>query len=328
VSRSATRSRIRLLLLGFVAAGTLRAQAPIASRVRVDNDAFDFWLAPWNRPDEEYTSGVEASLRYSGYAWWHRAVSALTGRCTRPTDGCATRTYALGQQIYTAAQQVGQRAPTPGSRPSAGWLYASEAEQVATASRLDESSLTIGVTGAPALASFFQRVAHGYAAAYNRPVDWSRQLPFEPGATFRFERTERLVAGTDGGWLGAEVEPHVGAALGTIITEGVAGVRTRVALPARHPWLPGPPSKGLELSLFADAEMHGVARNEFLDGTFFRSSDHVRSRPWVSEFQGGFTVRWRQLGASYAAHRLGPEYVTRTGSHTWASISAEWRLRE
>lgn len=325
--RAATRWGIRTVLLGCAAAGALPGQPPIASRVRVDNDAFDFWLAPWNRPDEEYTSGVQASLQYSGYAWWHRAIGAVTGPCARTNDGCATRTYALGQQIYTAAGQVGQQAPAPGSRPSAGWLYASEVEQVATLSHLDESSLTFGVTGAPALASFFQRVAHGYAAAYNRPVDWSRQLPFEPGAIVRYERTQRVFAVDGGGWWGADVEPHLGAALGTVLTEGVAGIRTRVAFPARHPWLAAQPSAGLEFSLFADAGMHGVVRNEFLDGTFFRSSEHVRSRPWVSELQGGFTIRWRQLGASYEAHRLGPEYLTRAGSHTWASISADWRLR-
>ena len=38
--------------------------------VRADNDAFNFWQAPWNRPDEEYTSGVRLTVvaRRSGDA--------------------------------------------------------------------------------------------------------------------------------------------------------------------------------------------------------------------------------------------------------------------
>jgi hypothetical protein len=74
--------------------------------------------------------------------------------------------------------------------------------------------------------------------------------------------------------------------------------------------------------------MHGVVRYEFLDGTFSRSSDHVRSRPWVSELQSRFTVRRRQLGASYQARGIGPENVTRAGSHTWAAVAADWRSRQ
>ena len=31
---------------------------PRTLTVRADNDAFDFWMYPWNRPDFEYTSGV------------------------------------------------------------------------------------------------------------------------------------------------------------------------------------------------------------------------------------------------------------------------------
>ena len=317
--------------MSLPAAAALPAQSPLAAQVRVDNDAFDFWLPPWNRPDEEYTSGVEASLRYAGNAWWHRWLKPLLARCTGADDGCATRTFALGQQIYTGAAGVDGLAPLPGSRPSAGWLYVSEAERVATDQRLDETSLTVGVTGPPALGSFFQRLAHSYGGeAFNRPVDWwTRQLPFEPGFTARYDRTQRLLVRDGAGWWGGDIEPHAGGSLGTILTEAVGGIRARASFPATHPWIEQPPSSArLGLSIFGDASLHGVLRNEFLDGTFFRPSDHVDSRPWVSELQGGFTVSVGLLSIAYEVHHLASEYVPRPGGHTWASIVANWRFRQ
>ena len=114
-------------------------------RVRADNDAFDFWQAPWYRPDEEYTSGVRAQLDYAGYSWWGRALHGPAEPCHPGSEHCSSRTYAFGQRIYTSALQVGDTVAPPGSRPNAGWLYLEEATRVATRSSLVESSVTIGV---------------------------------------------------------------------------------------------------------------------------------------------------------------------------------------
>ena len=298
-----------------------------ASRVTVANDAFDFWLAPWYRPDEEYTSGVEATLEYAGPAWWRRFVGRPLEACRPDNGSCASHSWSFGQQIFTGARQVGDDGPVSGSRPNAGWLYVQETERIVSGDRLEEWSLSAGVTGTPALAEFVQRVAHGYAAAYNRPVDWSRQLPFEPGFIARYERTQRAMSLGDGGSWSAGVEPHLGGAVGTILTEGSAGVRVRAGFPSRRPWRPTVPG-GLAFSVFADATVRGVVRNEFLDGTLFQSSARVRSLPWVREYEAGFTLQWRSLGTGYLVHQTGPEYVSRTGSHTWASFNVEWRVSQ
>ncbi|MFI5310825.1 MAG: hypothetical protein ACHQQ3_06300, partial [Gemmatimonadales bacterium] len=100
MSGTGARRIIGVILLCTATAPALPAQSLLASRFRADNDAFDFWLAPWYRPDEEYTSGVQASLEYAGYAWWHRFLSADTGRCEPGGNRCATRTWSIGQQIF------------------------------------------------------------------------------------------------------------------------------------------------------------------------------------------------------------------------------------
>jgi hypothetical protein len=317
-----------LIALCCSTGGALSAQSLLASRVRADNDAFDFWLPPWTRPDEEYTSGVQGSLTYAGHAFWDRWLRTVKPQCQAADDRCATRTYTLGQQIFSAARHIGDVGPPPGSRPSAGWLYVAEVQRIETPERTDETSLAIGVTGPPALASVFQRIAHGYGTEYNRPVDWSRQLPFEPGFVARYERSQRVFARDLAAGWGVALAPHAGAALGTVLTEAVAGLRARADYLPRSSTPVGDTPSRMECSLFADAGLHGVARNEFLDGTLFRVSEHVRSRPLVSDLQAGIALRWRQLGVSYEVHQMGPEYTTRAGSHTWASLSAEWRYHQ
>jgi hypothetical protein len=308
-------------------AAPVRAQSPSAVRIRADNDAFNFWLPPWSRPDEEYTSGVHATLEVGGEAWWARFLGGRVAPCRPGLERCASRTLTLGQDMYTAARQIGDTATPPGSRPSAGWLYAEETSRVATKTHLDEMSIALGVTGSPAAAQITQRLAHDMAPRFNRPIDWSQQVPFEPGIILRYERTQRMLAIGDGTWLGAELRPHGGASIGNIITEGVAGVRAQAGISPRHPWLPSDDTGGAELTLFADFTEHGVARNEFLSGTLFRESAHVQTRPWLAESQVGGTVRWHGLGVTYRAVRMGSEYTTHIGSHAWSSIETEWRVR-
>jgi lipid A 3-O-deacylase len=322
------RTFLAAIALSGAVAAELPAQAFLASQVRADNDAFNFWLAPWLRPDEEYTSGVKASLDYAGQAWWRGLIGGDVEACVAGEakgTRCATRSYAFGQDIYTGVVALSAAATTV-TRPNAGWLYVQEAERVATPTRLDETSVTVGMTGEPSLASYVQRVVHGYVAAFNRPIDWSHQLPFEPGFVLHYEQTRRLLA-FDGPGLGADVEPHVGGSLGTILVDGTAGVRARVGYALAHPWLPGGPSRrGVpSFETYVDATIHGVARNEFLDGTAFRSSERVRSRPGVAEYQAGLSTRWHEASVSYGVHWLGSEYVGRRDGHTWSSIQVEWR---
>lgn len=305
------------------------AQKPLTLEIRADNDAFDFWQAPFNRPDEEYTSGVRAALQFSGAAPWEKWLHRPVKPCEVGVAPCSTHTYAFGQDMYTGQLVPGDTTPVKGTRPNAGWLYVEESSRYERKNRLDETSITVGVTGPPALGEVTQSFAHSIAPNYNRPINWDTQLPFEPGLVLAWDHTERLLAIGAGKLLSADVEPHAGASLGNILTEARAGLQVRTGIRMPHPWLLAAIDSSdttPAIWFFADAMMHGVARNEFLAGTLFRPSPHVDERPFVPEYQVGFTLRFEQVYITWAAHQLSSEYYSRADGHAWSRIAFEYRF--
>ena len=297
------RRRWALALVALLAPCTVRAQRAVA--VRADNDAFNFWQAPWNRPDEEYTSGVRLTVDVDGPLPWFRRKSPA-GDCLRARTACTEHSYAFGQDIYTASRQRGQTLEQAGARPDAGLLWVSATERVARGTRITELGVTLGITGRPALAAPVQQFFHGIAPGWNRPIDWNVQLPTEPVFGVRYERRRAATFGH------VVLEPHAGASLGTLLTEVQGGVGTSLAL------LPF-------FSLVGDATAHGVSRSEVLSGTFFRTSERVPLRPLVTDVEFGARATWRRMSLAWIAHQTSAEYTARTQGHTWSTLEAEWR---
>jgi lipid A 3-O-deacylase len=305
-----------------------RAQAPLTLEIRADNDAFNFWQSPFQRPDEEYTSGVRAALQFAGAAPWDRWLHRGVAPCAAGVAPCATHTYAFGQDMYTGQLVPGDTTPVAGTRPNAGWLYVEESARYERTNRLDETSVTVGVTGPPALGEVTQSLVHAVAPYYNRPINWDTQLPFEPGIVLAWDHTERVLAIGEGRRFGADVEPHAGASLGNILTEARAGMLVRTGFRMAHPWLLAAydsTDTTPAVTFFADATMHGVARNEFLAGTMFRASPRVDERPLVPEYQVGVTLRLERMSVSWVAHQLSSEYFSRPNGHAWSRLAIEYR---
>jgi len=286
--------------------------------VRADNDAFNFWQAPWNRPDEEYTSGVRATLDFVGGASWAGRRRGASGDCPGALDACAHHSYAVGQDIYTAVRSRAQPAPLPGARPDAGILWFAASNTFVHARRMTELRWTVGVTGKPALAAQLQRFFHDVAPGWNGPIDWTKQLPAEPVLAVSYDqRLLRTVGAVD-------LQPHAGASVGNLLTEVRAGLAARAGGDVHLPRWVSAGSRPVSWVLVGDATLRGVARSEALSGTFFRPSDGVALRPLVADLQAGVTVRWRGLGLSWMAHQTGAEYVTRHGPHAWSTLEAAW----
>src|SRR4051812_46247134 len=118
---------LRALMVGLLCLatprGTAAAQAPQAITLRADNDAFNFWHRPGDRPDEEYTSGVV--IRYDGGAmpWWARGISRGLGDCVPEAVACRTRALEIAQDLFTPRRTWDSVTPPPGSRPNSAWLY-------------------------------------------------------------------------------------------------------------------------------------------------------------------------------------------------------------
>jgi lipid A 3-O-deacylase len=304
-------------------AGNARAQSLQSIGARADNDAFNFWKPPYDRPDEEYTSGVRGWLTYGGAAFWERW---LHRKCATSSTPCATHTFSIGQDMYTGKLVPGDTTHVPGTRPNAAWLYLQESSRITTDDRLDETSVSIGVTGPPALGKEMQTFFHNMAPDLNRPTNWSVEVPFEPGLVVSYDRTQRIAAVGDAEHFGFDIQPHFGASLGNILTEARAGLRMRVGYALQHPWQPLALRETPEISFFGDITGHAVGRNEFLAGTLFRDSPHVSERPFIAEYQLGLLVRYERLTFRYSMDQIGSEYFSRPNGHAWSRLEVEWRL--
>jgi hypothetical protein len=310
------KTALALLLLG---ANAVSAQSAV--RLRVDNDAFNFWQAPWNRPDEEYSSGVHLALDVAGPAFWaRRGVASVTGTCDAKEACAQQHTWTLSQDIFTAARTALQPLPPPGSRPDAGLLALQELERVVRLDRLDEASITIGVTGEPSFAASTQRIVHGFTAEWQRPIDWSHQLPFEPKVNVAYDQTRRHVT------RAVELSPHAGASLGNLLTEARVGVGARAGWNLSHPWMTAAPRSPVELSVTTDATLRVVAWNGTLSGNSFRSSQRVTLRPFVAEYQTGLSARINRATVAYVVTHRGAEYTSRTAAHVWSSVQTQWQF--
>jgi len=319
--------RVLAVAIGLLLAPTPGvAQRPSALRASADNDAFNFWVPPWDRPDHEYTSGVRGTVEYDGRLGWRLWPGIARGAPRATTHG-----FSLGQAIYTGVPQVNTFArprdwQPDGSgalRPNAGWLYLETAERDSSNGGATEFAVAVGVVGPPALGEQMQRLFHSVVPQFNRPVDWSRQLPFEPGFVARYGRSAALQRfGGDSRWRGA-ITSEVGASLGTILTELSAGGGATAEFVFGHD---ARAKSAPRIAVSAGAKARLVARDEFLDGTFFRSSDRVPKRAFVPEERAAIAFRWRQLGIAYRAHHTGRQYDAQPQPVSWATIETEWRF--
>lgn len=305
------------LLLSALVLPARDAAAQRTVTVRADNDAFNFWQVPWNRPDEEYTSGVRLTVGDAGRAWWARGKRGAGSGCGDAANPCAEHSYAFGQDIYTAARRRGQPTPPAGARPDAGILWFSASNRLGRAAKVTEVRWTVGVTGKPALAAPMQRFFHDLAPAFNRPIDWTTQLPAEPVFAASYDQRRSRTSGA------VEWQPHAGASLGNLLTEARVGMGARVGRSLRPRGLASNDRRAA-WAFVSDATLRGVARNEALSGTLFRPSGRVALRPVVTELQAGLHVRWRALSLAWIAHQTSAEYRTRRGAHAWSTLEAAW----
>ncbi|MGQ0650207.1 MAG: lipid A-modifier LpxR family protein, partial [Gemmatimonadaceae bacterium] len=126
--------------------------SPWLPRRRLDNDAYNFWIHPGHRSDEEYTNGVVASLETLRGSFWGRHFGGGAPDCgadTTRTGRCLTTTLSLGQEMYTPNLF---RPPysTPrweDERPYAGWLYVAGTGRSVSSRSLRQVDVALGVTG-------------------------------------------------------------------------------------------------------------------------------------------------------------------------------------
>lgn len=300
-----------------VPTGAAFSQLPHTLSLRVDNDAFDFWMLPWNRPDDEYTSGVHIAYDGGDAPRWSRAFLRGRAPCSVGARSCRSSRSVLGQDIYTPAVRLDSGRAAPGMRPNAGWLFLSQSARALDERRSRELTLTGGVTGAPSLARYMQALAHRAAPAFNRPTDWRSQLGFEPGVIASYEERARVVV-AEGESVGADFIPRVALSAGNIATNAEVGFDGRIGLNLPHPWLLEPDRFSATLSV--GASVRAIARDLFLDGNTFEHSVRVGHEPLVRSGSAGVEIRYDGFIVGYRAQSDSRAYKRGPAWHPWASL--------
>jgi lipid A 3-O-deacylase len=314
-----------LLALGAAAVpGSAPAQAFRTWEVATDNDAYDFWIPPYRRPDHDYTHGMWIAAELDRAPWWGRRLGGGLPSCTGREAGserCLSTRLELGQKIFTPGRDGAT--PVPGERAYAGWLYVTATGRREGPRTRTTGSVELGVTGNASLGRALHEEFHRLAGFW-APDGWHNQLAFEPGVVARLDRQVLALDGvTAGGVRWATVVPEGGVAVGNVLTGAQVGARAHLGYGVPHPWRPlhsaAPPS--LSLYALGAAREDYVAHDLFLDGNTFRESVHVDRRPLVWQYEVGGGLRWKRVGAEYRVTTRGREYETQVRRHQWSSIS-------
>ncbi|MEO6446933.1 MAG: lipid A deacylase LpxR family protein [Gemmatimonadaceae bacterium] len=299
-------------------------------RLQLDNDAYNFWISPGKRSDDQYSNGVKVSLESLRAPWWGRRLGRGRPGCAADSTRagrCLATLVTLGQDIYTPnlTRPPYQSDEWERERPYAAWLYLSGEGRTISVRALRSYTLSLGVTGPPALGQAAQKVAHRIVPFYAAHADgWNTQVGFEPTVLASVRQSvlaSRLVAG-DGGVF--DLVPYVGGSLGNALTGAEAGARARLGVNMSHPWDPRAwrLRPEWEFNVSAGARREVIAHSFSLDGTLVSPKRKVERVPVVDEYEFGAALRLKRLSVGYRAVTRGREYTTGPRHHTYSSMYA------
>ena len=271
--------------------------------VQVENDAVSTLKGT---SDQYYTSGIRL-----GYVTGTTSVPSFLSTLGRSVwgDGVQRVSIDLGQSIFTP-RNTQINPPDPRDRPYAGYLHASAALIHDTDRARSVLGASIGVIGPSALG---REVQNGFHDLIGDPPNrgWSKQLKDEPAFQLLAERTWRIPV-TRFGSVEVDTLPALTAGVGSVRDYVQAGASIRIGqgldsdfgAPRIRPGLSGgdpyTPTRPFVWYAFAGMDGQAIARDEFLDGSAFRSnSPHVTKKSFVGEFQGGLAVMFAGVRVTY-----------------------------
>ena len=308
-------------------ASVAAAQQSGAMQLRFDNDGFDFWRKPWERPDGEYTNGVRMAIELGRAPRWRR-LTPKAPPCADTDERaprCASSLFAVGQEMYTPAEDS-QPYTYPGwrsQRPYAGWLYGTFLMRSVRRSTVRTYGLTLGVTGPPSLAADAQRKAHEILWRYTSlPVGWETQVRFEPGVMLSANQRWLLFSGVVRGVRFLDASVNAGGSVGNILTNAEAGADLRAGINLSHPWRRAKRRGFGEIVGTVGVRGQAIARSIFLDGNTIRPDRRVTRVPGVGDVRGSLGIRLGPLVLAYAVTQRSQEYTTGPRHHTFGSLVA------
>ena len=310
--------------------------SPWLPRLRLDNDAYIFWIHPGKRTDEQYSDGVTFSLETLRAPWWGGGLGRGAPACATASAGaraCLSTVLSIGQDMYTPdLARPPQTYPRwRDDRPYAALLYLGAEGRRVTERSLRSYRLTVGLTGPPALGGMAQRIAHAISPRYTTKAEgWETQVGFEPSLMLGVRQSWLAARWAPGGRGLFDVAPTVAIAAGNIRTAADVGGRARLGINMSHPWDPrrwrGRPDWEFEVS--AEGKREYVAHDFSLDGTLLRKAERSVERvPTVGEYVFGTAVRLHRLSMGYRAITRSREYTTGPSRHVYSEMYAAVEFR-
>lgn len=289
-----------------------------------ENDWFD-------NSDKHYSSGVQLSWTTAPNSTPGWALSAARVLPFFNQTGDVRTSYAIGQNLYTPSD-IRLANPPLTDRPYAGFLYLDLGLSGRSEKRLDQLQVLVGVVGPSALGKETQTWIHGLVGG-RKPAGWDTQLHDEPAVELTYERSYKLIAPDAKAGVMFDLEPHFGAAVGTVYDYVNAGAMMRVGFnlpddygPLRiEPALPGSnffaPSASFGAYLFAGVDGRAIARNIFLDGNTWRRSRSVDKKPLVADIQLGAAIAFRRMRIVFTHVIRTKEFTTQQSMDRFGAVS-------
>lgn len=295
------------LALGFAAVVPARAAPPQDPNpiwtFQAENDAVS---TQSGTSDRYYTSGLRI-----GYTSPTLAPTNLFARAGQFIwgNGVERVSFDISQSLFTPANtQISP--PNPYDRPYAGYLRGTLSLLHDTDTSRSVIAFSGGVVGPSALGYIVQNGFHNIIGDTPNK-GWPFQLQDEPTIELLAERIWRVPLARPYG-LEVDTLPALTVGVGTVRDYVEPGVIFRVGqgldsdfgVARIHPGMSGAdaytPTRPLVWYVFGGVDGQAVARDEFLDGSTFRSnSPHVSKIPYVGELEAGVGLIIHGVRVSY-----------------------------
>ena len=302
----------------------------------LENDAF-------TGSDNNYTNGLGVTWVSSDLASygedrfvskWGRFWSFLP---FVEDEGYTTyASWSLAQEMHTP-DDISNPNPPLDDQPYAGILYLDSVLYAKKERWAHAWELKLGVVGPASQAEHVQKWFHDVIGS-DEPQGWDTQLPNEPVVNLGYTVAHLAAAGHAGKSAQWRIVPVGTVGLGTYFTgigvgayaefgwnlvDAFGGTALRAGLNAASVAGVGPVD-GWSVAFFCALGGYGVAHYLPLDGTVFKDSRSVDSKPFIGTDAIGLSVRHRRFVMSLAASFFTKTFDTQRTGVSFGVLDVSW----
>ena len=331
-----------------VAVGAALALTAIDCAAQASAPPRGAWTQTWENDvasgsDNNYTNGV-------GVSWVSPAIDTYEPQDRRRrwgefwsflpfvgSDGYRTYVaWSVAQEMHTP-NEIKDPNPPLDDQPYAGVLYVDNIVYARRPGATHAWQLRLGVVGPMSQADEVQKRIHRAVGA-DEPLGWHTQLPNEPVINVGYTGAFLLTEGKLGQSAAWRIVPVVNAGLGNYFTGAGVGVYGEVGWNLAEA-LGGTalrqgfnvastvgvtPSDRWSVSLSGGVSGYGVAQYLPLDGTVFRDSRSVGSKPFIGMATLGITVRRRDFVFFVGRTEYTKTFDTERERVSFGTLSVSW----